>query len=230
MKNVYEDGTYLARNPDWHESHSEWKAQQIHKLITRNNLNPGTICEIGCGAGEILNQLMVSLNNNIHFAGYEISPQAFKICQAKSKERLSYYLKDLLEEEAFFDIVMAIDVFEHVENHFSFLRKLKTKGEYKVFHIPLDISVASVLSGSWLLTSRYKTGHLHVFTKDTALATLQDTGYEILDFFYTQGSLELPTTNRKQKLLRIPKRLSFPINQNLTVKIFGGFSLLVLTK
>ena len=32
-------------------------------------------------------------------------------------------------------------VLEHLEDYFGFLRKLKTRATYKVFHIPLDLSV-----------------------------------------------------------------------------------------
>jgi len=40
---------------------------------------------------------------------------------------------------------MAIRLFEHVEDYLGFLRKMKTKATFKVFHIPLDLSVQTVL-------------------------------------------------------------------------------------
>ncbi len=74
MREIYEDGTYLARNPTWHEQDSAWKASHIARLIQRNDLRPSTVCEVGCGAGEILNQLSVMLGQAMRFWGYEISP------------------------------------------------------------------------------------------------------------------------------------------------------------
>ena len=79
---------------------------------------------------------------------------------------------------------MAIDVFEHVEDYFGFLRKLREKAEYKIFHIPLDLSVQTVLRSSPIIKGRKSVGHIHYFTKETALETLKDTGYEIIDYFY----------------------------------------------
>jgi hypothetical protein len=76
---------------------------------------------------------------------------------------------------AHFDIVMAIDVFEHVEDYFGFLRKLRGKAEYKIFHIPLELSVQSVLRSSIIIEGRKSVGHIHYFTKETALETLKDT-------------------------------------------------------
>ena len=53
----YQNGDYLANNSNWHVEDSSWKANQIHIIISRNNLHFSNICEVGCGAGEILRQL-----------------------------------------------------------------------------------------------------------------------------------------------------------------------------
>ncbi|MBA3986569.1 MAG: hypothetical protein H0X63_08375 [Flavobacteriales bacterium] len=66
--------------------------------------------------------------------------------------------------------------------------------------------------------------------KDTALATLEDSGYEILDYFYTTGAFEVKSNTFKSKFAFLPRKLLYAINKDLAVKIFGGFSLLVLAK
>jgi cyclopropane fatty-acyl-phospholipid synthase-like methyltransferase len=228
---IYQDGTYLGKNPTWHQEDSSWKAKQICRILRKNDINPSTICEVGCGAGEILNCLANTCGANVLFSGYEISSQAFEICKKKEKQNLRFFLKDLLaEREASFDVVMAIDVFEHVEDYFGFLRKLRDKGKYKVFHIPLELSVQAVLRCSPILRSRAKVGHIHLFTKEIALAALKDTGYEVVDYFYTRGSLEVPNRSWKTRLMMLPRRLFFFIQQDLAVRTLGGFSLLVLAK
>lgn len=231
MTQIYNDGTYLKNHPTWHEQDSPWKAMQVKKIIEKNFLNPNKICEIGCGAGEILNQLSKYYVDKKEFIGYEISPQAFELCSKKSKHNLTFKLSNLLDDNpVYFDIVMAIDVFEHIEDYFSFLRKLKTKAEYKIFHIPLDLSVQSVLRSSPILKHRKTYGHIHYFTKETALETLKDTGYEIVDYFYTKSSLELPNIGWKANLLKIPRKLLFLVNNDLAVRVLGGYSLLVLAR
>ncbi len=231
MAGIYEDGTYLTNNPSWHEEDSAWKAEKIHHMMERNSLAPTRVGEIGCGAGEILNQLVSKYDGTVDFFGYEISPQAFELCKTKSKDHLFFELSDLLKEDrTYFDIVMAIDVFEHVENYFDFLRELKKKAEYKIFHIPLELSVQTVLRSSPIIRNRKNLGHIHYFTKEIALETLKDTGYEIIDYFYTGGSIELPNRGWKANLLKIPRKIAFFINQDLTVRILGGYSLLVLAK
>jgi hypothetical protein len=230
MTQIYADGSYLGNNPTWHEQDSPWKAGQIKKIIEKNAINPSKICEVGCGAGEILNQLSGWYPSK-QFYGYEISPQAFALCNKKSTSNLAFLLQDLLEKDTEpFDLVMAIDVFEHVEDCFGFLRKLKEKAEYKIFHIPLDLSVQSVLRSSPIIKSRKSIGHIHYFTKETALETLKDTGYEIVDYFYTAGSLELPNRGWKANLMKVPRKLAFAVNADLTVRILGGYSLMVLAR
>jgi len=230
MTRIYDDGTYLENNPTWHEEDSPWKAKQIKKIIEKNALNPNKICEVGCGAGEILNQLSEQYKRKA-FCGYEISPQAFELCKKKSKTNLTFHLQDLLKENTdYFDIVMAIDVFEHVEDYFSFLRKLKEQAEYKIFHIPLDLSVQTVFRSSPIIKMRKSVGHIHYFTKETALETLKDIGYEIIDYFYTGGSLELPNRGWKSNLLKIPRKFAFSVNKDLTVRLLGGYSLMVLSR
>lgn len=228
---IYQDGTYLAKNRTWHEKDSPWKAKHVRRILERNKIVPSTLCEVGCGAGEILRCLADSYGPNVSFSGYEVSPQAFEICKGKERRNLHYFLKNLLEErECFFDVVMALDVFEHVEDYIGFIRELRAKAAYKIFHIPLDLSVQTVLRGSPIRAVRERYGHIHYFTKDIALAALKSAGYEVTDYFYTASNLEIPNLDRKKKLMKLPRRLFFALHQDLAVRIIGGFSLLVLAK
>ena len=226
----YTDGDYLSKNADWHVEDSAWKAMQIDKIINRNGLNPKTICEVGCGAGEIIRQLSLKPEySGVDFTGYEISDDAFKLCQSRSAERLTYLKKDFLEDEKLYDITLCIDVFEHVENYMGFLRGLREKGEFKVFHIPLDLSVIALLRGR-LMYGRNLVGHLHYFTPDTAIATLNDCGYEIVDTMYTPSFADLPSKSWKAKLIKLPRHILYKVSPKILSRLFGGVSLMVLAK
>ena len=82
--NIYLSGEYAEKNPDWHVKDSPFKASDVLKMIERNNLNPEKICEVGCGAGEILLNMYDNLSDKTEFFGYEISPQAYEICKKKN--------------------------------------------------------------------------------------------------------------------------------------------------
>ncbi len=224
-----ENGEYLKNNPNWHIEDSPWKAKQILKIIKKNNISPKKIAEIGCGAGEILNQLYLNLPNDVNFTGYDISIDANKLSKKREKERLTFKNENLIDKNDFFDLLLMIDVFEHVDDYISFLKSARNNSKYTVFHIPLDISAQSILRNK-LILERNNVGHLHYFTKDTAIATLKDCGYEVIDSFYTKWSFELPRKTLKSKLAVLPRKLLFKINNDFAANLLGGFSLMVITK
>ena len=125
---------------------------------------------------------------------------------------------------------MVVDVIEHVEDCFNFLRKIKEKANYKIFHIPLDLSMLNLLRVSPIIAKRKNVGHIHYFTKETALETLKDTGYDIIDYFYTSGSIDLPNQSWKSNFLKMPRKILFNLNKDFAVRVLGGYSLMILTK
>lgn len=231
IDNIYKDGQYFSNHPTWHQEDSPWKAKQIIKILEKNNVNPSSISEVGCGAGEILNCLSDALGQEVRLNGYEISPQAYELCKPKENGRLTFHMCDFTAVETTpADVLLVMDVFEHVPDYMGFLEKIRSKARYKIFHIPLDLSAQTVLRSKTIINRRKNLGHLHYFTKDTALATLEDCGYNIIDHFYTACALDLPSKSIKSFLARIPRRILFKLSKTLTVRLLGGYSLLVLTE
>ena len=231
MTNIYLDGEYYKKHPGYHVGTSPWKAKQVLKMIDRHHLQPGSVCEVGCGAGEILCQLQMKLKGETQFFGYEISPQAYSLCQSRENERLHFFHQDILEiqMDSPYDLLLCLDVFEHVEDYLGFLRKLRHKGADKMFHIPLDMSAQILVRGSRLLYLREEFGHLHYFDKDTALSTLHDAGYEVIDWFYTPAVVDTGKSF-KSRLAKLPRILTAKINQDFAARVLGGFSLLVYAR
>lgn len=230
-ESLYLEGDYLKNNPDWHVEDSSWKAGKIIDILTKNKITPSNVCEIGCGAGEILNQLYSVLPATSRFVGYDIAEDAIDMAKSRTKERLRFKKHDLLmDDSAKFDLLLVIDVFEHIEDYLGFLRKCRNKAEYKIFHIPLDMSVQKVLRKDVLMHARQKVGHLHYFTRETALDTLKDAGYEVIDSFYTPWGFEMQQKTLLKKLFQLPLKIFYSINADLAVKVMGGSSLIVLTK
>jgi SAM-dependent methyltransferase len=227
----YTSGEHFEKVPNWHVEESPWKAKHITGLMRRNKLASRTIGEVGCGFGEVLRQLQLRMPEDREFWGYEISPQAFEHALERANERLRFKLADIREEpDTFFDLMLLLDVVEHVEDYIGFLRAMKPKSQYKIIQIPLDLSVQTVLRGSVFHRLRDSLGHIHYFTKDMVMDTLKDAGYEVLDYVYTSSSLELPTDVFTTKLMWWPRRLFFACNKDLAARVLGGFRLMVLAK
>lgn len=226
------DSDYLKINPTWHIEDSPWKATQIIRMIEEKKLKPATVVEIGCGAGEILNQLHDRLQDStIQYSGYEIAPDAYNFSLQRQKERLHFFHEDLLQKDEHFDLLLMIDVFEHVEDYFGFIKAAAKKAEYKIYHIPLDISAYAAIINNYKYI-RTPGGHIHYYTKYTALATLTETGQEVLGWFYTKSSTELyrNKVNLFGRFINLIRRILFRINPDFCVRLMGGYSLLVLTK
>jgi SAM-dependent methyltransferase len=219
------------KNPLWHTEESSWKAGNVMRMINRHKISARTICEVGCGAGEVLKQLQRRFDDKCDLLGCDVSPQAIELCRSRANEKLHFELGDVTRIAGrFFDVILVLDIIEHLEDYFSFLRTIKERALYKIFHIPLDLSVQAVLRATPLMRDRERYGHIHYFTKETALQLLRDLGYDIIDWFYTAIALDLPSATLKNVVMRFPRRLLYSINMDVAVRLLGGYRLLALTK
>ena len=220
---IYQDGTYYSKNPTGSVADSPFKAFYIKKILQRNNISFATCCEVGCGAGEILTQLSKTYTET-SFVGYEVSEQAYELCQSRKSSRISFKLKDPFSDKLAspFDLLLIIDVIEHVEDFFGFVRNCRKMAKYTVFLIPLDMNAMWVLRGYPILDIRKKAGHLHYFSPETALATLKESGYELIDHLYAplgaKGILG-NQFNRKRKPSIYRKLLNKLIGKPFTTRI-----------
>jgi hypothetical protein len=225
---LYSSGEYAAKNPDWHQEHSPWKAEQVRRMLAKHGLRPGRLAEVGCGAGGILETLRRELEPQPDCVGYEISPQAFDLAKKREAEGLRFVLGSPAADETMFDVVLAMDVLEHVEDYLGFIRGLKPIARWKILHIPLDLSVVSLAKPVYLEMAREHVGHLHYFTRETALASVEQAGLRVKDWFYT--SVELDQGAHGQKRLHRLRQTLFRWKPDLAVRWLGGFSVLVLAE
>jgi hypothetical protein len=228
--NVFETGEYLYKIPQWHTEDSPWKADCVLQTMERNQLAPRTIGEVGCGAGEVLRQLQAHMDPECFFMGYDIAPAAIELCQSRENDRLRFQLGDIAKDRhAHFDVLLILDLLEHQENYFSFLREIKPLAPYKIFHQVLDLSVYSLLATDGLTGRREKLEDLHFFTKDTLFQTLRGEGYEILDWFYAPRSI-YRSSRLGQKIRQAPRAFFFALHKDFAVRLLGGYTVFVLAK
>lgn len=226
----YQQGEYLQRNPDWHEGDSLWKSGHILELLKKNRLAPASVCEVGCGAGGILAHMSRVLQPGTRFIGYDISPDAIAKCQKHAGDNLCFVQGDFFAViNQHYDVLMLIDVVEHVEDYMGFIRQAGKSGHHKIFHFPLELTVNKAARKGAFNKSRERLGHLHYFSKETALATLEECGHDIIDYFYT-NSLDVPGQSLMTRLLKPIIKLNFWINPDFAARFWGGYSLIVLTR
>jgi cyclopropane fatty-acyl-phospholipid synthase-like methyltransferase len=231
IENRYLNGPYLLQNPNWHKEDAAWKANQVVKILKDFQIQPTSIAEVGCGSGEVLLSLIPHFPHT-ELLGYDISPQAAQFWPASTDEvKVKFKLGNFHQlNHSQFDIVMMLDVFEHVRDPFTFLEETHSHGTKFIFHIPLDLSVISIARKMTLLNSRSEVGHLHFYTKDLALEMLKDCGYKIIEWRYTGASLNMKESSLKTRLARLPRQLTSMVDKDWAVRLLGGETLLVLAE
>ena len=230
MNDIYNNQTYLQNNPGWHEEDAPYKAVYILKLLKRNAIVVQSIGDAGCGTGGILAQLEENLPAVQRFTGFDISADAIQLAKAKETGKTTFEVKDIAGSDSIvlFDLLLVIDVIEHIQDYFSFLKGIVSKSNYTIFHIPLDMCIWSLLREQMLIESKNRVGHIHNFTEDFIKDILAEYGFEVIDQLYTPPKVELLSI--KQRVINFTRKVLFFVNPKFCTKTIGGYSILLLTK
>ena len=81
---------YLEHNPEWDIKDSPWKADRVSAILKKHSIKPNTLCEVGCGAGGVLDSLKHQLTDT-HFTGYDIAPAAGHFWAEIKKKGITKY-------------------------------------------------------------------------------------------------------------------------------------------
>lgn len=132
MQDFYEQKYHVLEENHW------WfkgRRDLILKLLKRNSKD-SSILEVGCSGGALLQDLKRS--GFIHNYGIDISKQAIALCLSKGLENV--FQADACKlpfSSNFFDIIIASDILEHVEDDCAavqeWTRVLKKNGVLLVF-------------------------------------------------------------------------------------------------
>jgi SAM-dependent methyltransferase len=221
----YTSGLYSVKTRgSWHFEDSAFKTEQVLRMLTRHpEIDIRSVCDIGCGSGGVIALLSKKVGQSVQLTGYEISPQAYDLASHFASQRCRFVLGEPSVDSNFFDLALILDVLEHVEDCFSFSRRCAVKARWKIYHIPLDTSVSRIMRGANCWDS---VGHVHLFTVETAINTIEQCGQEVVDWFLTPVALARP--HRKATRLTNLARTVLP--ERVAARLFGGYSLLALAR
>jgi hypothetical protein len=195
-------------------------------MLAAHDITPQTICEVGCGSGATLENLSANFPC-AEFYGYDISTDAAASWR-HDIPNVHLANENPLAIPRHYDVCLMLDVFEHVEDPFAFLRACSILSDIFVFHIPLDISVLGILFGDGLMRARRQTGHLHFYTRNLALTTLREAGFVVRDCQYTDASHTQHALTLKTRIANFPRKVFGALNKDASARILGGQTLLVL--
>jgi len=230
VEKQYLDGSYFARNPEWDRQDCIWKASLVKSILDESGIEIKSICEVGCGSGDILAQLR-DYYPEYELTGYDISPQVKNFWDEHKVNNIHFHCGNFLDiDHKYYDCILLIDVIEHLSNPFQFLNAIRERAKYFIFHFPLDLSVSTILREKSLLNARIKVGHIHYFTKGLALAILRESGFNINLYRFTNAYLHIPNRSFKTRLASFPRRLFYLVNMDFGARLLGGETLIALAE
>jgi SAM-dependent methyltransferase len=228
--NRYLNGDYARKNPDWDSKDAIWKAGKLYQLLVDHEFQPSSIVEIGCGSGAVLAALRGHYPQ-ASLAGFDIAPEASNFWSDASVRGIRFELADYLSlDEPIPDLILLLDVLEHLGNPWEFLARLQQRAKLVAFHFPLDLSALGVLRESPLLQVRDKVGHLHYFTRGLALSLLRESGFEIVEARFTGAAVNAPQRSFKTRVAGCVRSLAYAIDRDLGARLLGGETLMVLAR
>jgi len=224
--NRYSDGSYLKQNTTWHQDDSPYKASLVSKMLQRRKLEFNSCADVGCGAG-LVTCILAEAFPDKKFQGFDPSKDAAQFWRQNAAKNLTFCSGNFLATQETFDLVLCFDVFEHVDDYIGFLRQLRERGSKFIFNVPLDMSVAKLLTGG-LRFVREEVGHLDYFNAYSAIETLKYAGYEIEDCFLSAAFKHTIPWNFRQVLILASRVLTSLLGDRLSALLTGGYSLVVL--
>lgn len=169
------------------------KAKNILNVLGKETENIHSILDLGCSCGWILDELRENIFCEYSF-GLDLSSSILSSIKGRQKEN-SYFIAGDCEYLPFsknsFDLVISLDVIEHIANPEKFLKDISRISDNIVLKIPLENVFENFVWESFkkivnfLNKGKNKDFHQHInfYSKKTAEKLLKDCDLEIVKSF-----------------------------------------------
>jgi SAM-dependent methyltransferase len=224
---VQYEADYAELNPGWHVEDAEDKTTAVLKSMQRASLRPRSICDVGCGAGDVLARLHRTLRTE-RAVGYDISQRAVELASRHAADGLRFVAGRVEPDVQPFDVMLLLDVVEHVPDPVSFLISLRHVAPHAIMNIPLELSVLKVLSPNSLARGRRALGHVHYFNESVVYELLCEADYSITDVWFSPPGTGRVVRDRRRRALRVAQRAATRIGPRIAARTIGGSSLMVV--
>ena len=194
MAAIYNDQSYIANNPELHREDSAFKFEQIEKLLEHVQIhaNKIKILDVGGGAGVIGGMVADYFKRegiDVELVALDLSTQMLAIqCQCNPQIVRSWNCSVLDCPEEGFDLVLMIDVIEHIPEKDIVAERLNEIGNNIIYNIPIQINVVDLLRnavnrGRYYPEQTRLIGHVHFFAYAFARKFVDRHHHRISTFF-----------------------------------------------
>lgn len=97
-----------------------------------------SVLDVGCGTGSLL-EIILNINPAAQLSGIDLSDQSIKICKEKFNSD-NFWVMDCSREYSNqqFDLILCVDVIEHVKNDQDFLNNLSKMANKSIIIVTLE--------------------------------------------------------------------------------------------
>lgn len=177
----------LELEAEWLSRCATEKVNSIAQLLQRNQIEPKSILELGCGTGAVIKECQ-RRNISAKYFAVDYAPEAIEYLQNHS-EGIEAIQGDITDS-AFriadaVDVVVLSHVLEHIENPVAFLDAIKASLHFRfiIIEVPLEDLFASKIKA--IVRNRNvtnnKAGHVQFFTTGSFERLVRSCGFKIVD-------------------------------------------------
>lgn len=219
-EDIFNEQTYIEHNPTLGYEDVAYKFSYIQKLLDELKFNHEeiSILDVGGGGGflgKVIVEYLMSKGYKVKFYALDVSLKMLEVQKSNNPyitDVFNCYL-DELKMDVPFDLLLMIDVIEHIPDKDAASRKIQQICNYALYNIPTEVNVMALLKNIYMKNNYYKMqrdslGHLHFFTYKTAYSHFSKFFTPIKYLFpnYAQHILYTDTTGfdvqRNNKLRR----------------------------
>lgn len=184
---IYTNEKYATLHKDWHIADTDAKVMDMSvfnpSILGAVNKSEINIADVGCGVGGVLHGIIKDLNRQtnvkINGTAFEISEYAVSNGKVMFPE-LTWINRQLLETDGPYDVIMFIDVFEHLENPWEMLRLASKVSKYMLIRQPLLDNYSNFRTDNYK-HQREHWGHIAFFNFRSFIDMAKSTGWSPFD-------------------------------------------------
>jgi trans-aconitate methyltransferase len=223
---------YLKLNKDLHDSDFYKKSQAVLHILP-SDFRPDSVIDIACGSGKITMEVSKKLGIR-KTTGIDISHKIIEIAKQNDVDRIGNWVTINIFDykESGYDLVLAIDIVEHVEEDKEILNKIASLGSLAVIKVPIeDNSVNRFIMwitrkkiNPWKETEAHY-GHVHHYSLNSFIELIEESDLQIVKTEY----IHLP--KRSKVFWEISRLIFFPlwfVSRRLYIQFNGGFVLVMV--
>lgn len=246
VKDFYTGEGYIEKNPDLHEADSPWKISVllpfVDEFAKQHRGDVVSILDVGGGAGVILRELSRYLANrhgkSVKKYALDLSPGMLEVQKKNNPDMIETYARDIAHTglaDTSIDLVLMIDVLEHVTDVEQVLVEIRRIARYSIFKVPLEDTLYYhamdvVTRGAFRKRIIAQIGHINVFSAESLRGVLRQQLGQIQKERFANAYDYLLTTKQTvfNRLFNMLGALVYRLSPSLAARLFNDYLVMLV--